>query len=105
MYLATLVVSGDIKLMTRILKAAIQHRGFAFVDMLQPSPLVSLPACHFAQHNTGTDRHAVPRAAMRVPSRMNINCVNRSRTDDVEGPPPSLPLNIEPVRRPADNQD
>jgi len=27
--------TGDIKLMTRILVAAIQHRGFAFVDMLQ----------------------------------------------------------------------
>ncbi len=30
--------SGDIKLMTRVLKAAMQHRGFAFVEMLQACP-------------------------------------------------------------------
>src|SRR6202140_261905 len=46
MYLATLVFSGDIKLMTQILKAAIQHRGFAFVDMLQACPTYN----HFATH-------------------------------------------------------
>jgi 2-oxoglutarate ferredoxin oxidoreductase subunit beta len=38
--------SGDIKMMTRILKAAIQHRGFAFVDMLQACPTYN----HFATH-------------------------------------------------------
>ena len=38
--------SGDIKLMTRILKAAIQHRGFAFVEMLQACPTYD----HFATH-------------------------------------------------------
>jgi 2-oxoglutarate/2-oxoacid ferredoxin oxidoreductase subunit beta len=38
--------SGDIKLMTRILKAAIQHRGFAFVDVLQACPTYN----HFATH-------------------------------------------------------
>jgi 2-oxoglutarate ferredoxin oxidoreductase subunit beta len=38
--------TGDIKLMTRILNAAIQHRGFAFVDMLQACPTYN----HFATH-------------------------------------------------------
>jgi 2-oxoglutarate ferredoxin oxidoreductase subunit beta len=39
--------SGDIGQMTEILKAAIQHRGFAFVDMLQACPTYN----HFATHN------------------------------------------------------
>jgi 2-oxoglutarate ferredoxin oxidoreductase subunit beta len=39
--------SGDIAQMTQILKAAIQHRGFAFVDMLQACPTYN----HFATHN------------------------------------------------------
>lgn len=38
--------TGDIKLMTRILKAAIQHRGFAFVDMLQACPTYNRVATH-----------------------------------------------------------
>src|ERR1700683_5131388 len=38
--------SGDIKLMTRILKAAIQHRCFAFVDLLQACPTYN----HFPPH-------------------------------------------------------
>ena len=38
--------SGDIVQMTEILKAAIQHRGFAFVDMLQACPTYN----HFATH-------------------------------------------------------
>jgi 2-oxoglutarate ferredoxin oxidoreductase subunit beta len=45
--------SGDIKLMTRILKAAIQHRGFAFVEMLQACPTYH----HFATHEYLLDRH------------------------------------------------
>jgi 2-oxoglutarate/2-oxoacid ferredoxin oxidoreductase subunit beta len=45
--------SGDIKLMTRILKAAIQHRGFAFVDMLQACPTYN----HFATHEYLLDRY------------------------------------------------
>ena len=36
--------SGDIKLMTRILQAAIRHPGFAFVEMLQACPTYN----HFA---------------------------------------------------------
>lgn len=36
--------SGNIPQMTKILKAAIQHRGFAFVDMLQACPTYN----HFA---------------------------------------------------------
>src|SRR3989338_226467 len=39
--------STDIGQMTEILKAAIQHRGFAFVDMLQACPTYN----HFATHN------------------------------------------------------
>jgi len=38
--------TGDIKLMVRVLKAAMQHRGFAFVDMLQACPTYN----HFATH-------------------------------------------------------
>jgi 2-oxoglutarate/2-oxoacid ferredoxin oxidoreductase subunit beta len=45
--------SGDIKLMTRILKAAIQHRGFAFVDMLQACPSYN----YFATHEYLLDRY------------------------------------------------
>jgi 2-oxoglutarate/2-oxoacid ferredoxin oxidoreductase subunit beta len=39
--------SGNIPQMTEILKAAIRHRGFAFVDMLQACPTYN----HFATHN------------------------------------------------------
>ncbi len=39
--------SGDIPQMVDILKAALQHRGFAFVDMLQACPTYN----HFATHN------------------------------------------------------
>jgi 2-oxoglutarate ferredoxin oxidoreductase subunit beta len=45
--------SGDIKLMTRILKEAIQHRGFAFVDMLQACPTYN----HFATHKYLLERY------------------------------------------------
>lgn len=38
--------SGDIAQMSEILKAAIRHRGFAFVDMLQACPTYN----HFATH-------------------------------------------------------
>jgi 2-oxoglutarate ferredoxin oxidoreductase subunit beta len=38
--------SGDIKQMTSILKEAIHHRGFAFVDILQACPTYN----HFATH-------------------------------------------------------
>lgn len=39
--------SGDIPHMTRVLKAAIKHRGFAFVDILQACPTWN----HFATHD------------------------------------------------------
>jgi 2-oxoglutarate ferredoxin oxidoreductase subunit beta len=39
--------------MTRILKAAIQHRGFAFVEMLQACPTYN----HFATHEYLLDRY------------------------------------------------
>jgi len=38
--------SGDIPQMVSILKAAIQHRGFAFVDMLQACPTYNTFATH-----------------------------------------------------------
>jgi len=44
--------TGNIKLMARILSAAIQHRGFAFVDLLQACPTYN----HFATHNYLLDR-------------------------------------------------
>ena len=46
-------VSGDIRLMTRILKAAIRHRGFAFVDILQACPTYN----HVATHEFLLDRY------------------------------------------------
>jgi 2-oxoglutarate ferredoxin oxidoreductase subunit beta len=46
-------VSGDIRLMTRILKAAIRHRGFAFVDILQACPTYN----HVATHEVLLDRY------------------------------------------------
>ncbi len=45
--------SGDIKLMTRILKAAIKHRGFAFVEMLQACPTYD----HFTTHEYLLERY------------------------------------------------
>lgn len=39
--------SGNIKQMTEIFKAAIEHRGFAFVDILQACPTYN----HFATHD------------------------------------------------------
>ena len=45
--------SGDIELMARILKAAIQHRGFAFVEMLQACPTYD----HFATHEYLLERY------------------------------------------------
>lgn len=39
--------SGNIPQMVRVLKSAIQHRGFAFVDMLQACPTYN----HFATHD------------------------------------------------------
>ena len=56
--------SGDIKLMTRILKAAIQHRGFAFVEMLQACPTYN----HFATHEYLLDRYFDVNAAGHDPS-------------------------------------
>jgi 2-oxoglutarate ferredoxin oxidoreductase subunit beta len=44
--------TGNIKLMTRILRAAIQHRGFALVDLLQACPTYN----HFATHTYLLDR-------------------------------------------------
>ncbi len=38
--------SGDIAQMTRVLKAAIRHRGFAFVDILQACPTYNKFATH-----------------------------------------------------------
>jgi 2-oxoglutarate/2-oxoacid ferredoxin oxidoreductase subunit beta len=45
--------TGDIKLMTRILRSAIQHRGFSYVDMLQACPTYN----HFATHQYLLDRY------------------------------------------------
>jgi 2-oxoglutarate/2-oxoacid ferredoxin oxidoreductase subunit beta len=55
---------GDIKLMTRILKAAMQHRGFAVVDMLQACPTYN----HFATHQYLLDRYFDANAAGHDPS-------------------------------------
>ena len=44
--------SGDIGMMTKVLKAAIAHRGFAFVDILQACPTYN----HFATHEMLLER-------------------------------------------------
>jgi 2-oxoglutarate/2-oxoacid ferredoxin oxidoreductase subunit beta len=44
--------SGDIKQLTYILKEAMQHRGFAFVDILQACPTYN----HFATHTMLMER-------------------------------------------------
>jgi pyruvate/2-oxoacid:ferredoxin oxidoreductase beta subunit len=56
--------SGDIKPMTRILKAAIQHRGFAFIEMLQACPTYN----HFATHEYLLDRYFDANAEGHEPS-------------------------------------
>lgn len=48
--------SGNIPQMTEILKAAIKHRGFAFVDFLQACPTYN----YFATHNYLLERCYVP---------------------------------------------
>jgi pyruvate/2-oxoacid:ferredoxin oxidoreductase beta subunit len=58
--------SGDIKLMTRILKAAIQHRGFAFVDMLQACPTYN----HFVTDEYLLDRYFDANADGHDPSNL-----------------------------------
>ena len=60
--------SGDIKLMTRILKAAIQHRGFAFVDVLQACPTYN----HFATHQYLLDKYFDANAAGHDPSDLRV---------------------------------
>jgi 2-oxoglutarate ferredoxin oxidoreductase subunit beta len=59
--------SGDIKLMTRILKAAIQHRGFAFVEMLQACPTYN----HFATHEYLLDRYFDANAEGHEPGNLS----------------------------------
>jgi 2-oxoglutarate/2-oxoacid ferredoxin oxidoreductase subunit beta len=56
--------SGDIKMTTRILTAAIQHRGFAYVEILQACPTYN----HFATHNYLLDRYFDVNAAGHDPS-------------------------------------
>src|SRR5260370_39803034 len=58
--------SVDIKLMTRILKAAIQHRGFAFIEMLQACPTYN----HFATHEYLLDRYFDANADGHDPSNL-----------------------------------
>ncbi len=52
--------------MTRILKAAIQHRGFAFVEMLQACPTYN----HFATHKYLLDRYFDANADGHDPSNL-----------------------------------
>ena len=56
--------SGDIKLMARILDAAIQHRGFAYVEILQACPTYN----HFATHDYLLERYFDANAAGHDPS-------------------------------------
>ena len=58
--------SGDIKLMSRILKAAIQHRGFAFVEILQACPTYN----QFTTHEYLLDRYFDANADGHDPSNL-----------------------------------
>jgi 2-oxoglutarate ferredoxin oxidoreductase subunit beta len=58
--------SGDIKLMARILAAAIRHRGFAYVEVLQACPTYD----HFATQNYFLDRYFDANAAGHDPSNL-----------------------------------
>jgi 2-oxoglutarate/2-oxoacid ferredoxin oxidoreductase subunit beta len=51
--------SGDINLMVRILQGAIQHRGFAYIEMLQACPTYN----HFATHEYLLERYFDANAA------------------------------------------
>src|SRR6267143_275697 len=70
--------SGDIKLMTRILKAAIQHRGFAFIEMLQACPTYN----HFATHEYLLDRYFDANADGHDPSNLQQAKVLATQVQD-----------------------
>jgi 2-oxoglutarate/2-oxoacid ferredoxin oxidoreductase subunit beta len=70
--------SGDIKLMTRILKAAIQHRGFAFVEMLQACPTYD----HFATHEYLLERYFDANADGHDPSDLQQAKIFAAQTQD-----------------------
>jgi 2-oxoglutarate ferredoxin oxidoreductase subunit beta len=83
--------SGDIELMTGILKAAIRHRGFAFVDVLQACPTYN----HFATHQyllgryfdanaAGHDSSDLPRArALAAHGQDRIACGILYQREDI----------------------
>lgn len=61
--------SGNIRQVTRVLKAAIRHRGFAYVDILQACPTYNRFATHeyllsrcYDADGSGYDRADLPRA-------------------------------------------
>src|SRR5437763_12927946 len=70
--------TGDIRLMTRILKAAIAHRGFAFVDMLQACPTYN----HFATHEYLLEKYYDANAEGHDPS--NFEQARKLATDTKE---------------------
>ncbi|WP_198400113.1 thiamine pyrophosphate-dependent enzyme [Bradyrhizobium pachyrhizi] len=70
--------TGNIKLMTRILQAAIQHRGFAFVDMLQACPTYD----HFATHTYLLERCYDANAEGHDPSNIQAAKALATQTDD-----------------------
>jgi 2-oxoglutarate ferredoxin oxidoreductase subunit beta len=70
--------TGDIKLMTRILKAAIQHRGFAFVDLLQACPTYN----HFATHEYLLERYFDANAEGHDPTDLETGKTLATHTQD-----------------------
>src|ERR1700751_2156740 len=83
--------SGDIKLMTRILKAAIQHRGFAYVEMLQACPTYNPFATHeylldryFDANASGHDSSSLPQAkALATQVQDRIACGILYQREDI----------------------
>jgi 2-oxoglutarate ferredoxin oxidoreductase subunit beta len=70
--------TGDIKLMTRILKAAIQHRGFAFVEMFQACPTYN----HFATHEYLLERYFDANAEGHDPTDLKAGKTLATLTQD-----------------------
>lgn len=70
--------SGDIKMMTRILRAAIQHRGFAYIDMMQACPSYN----HFATHEYLMERYFDANAEGHDPGDLARARLLATQTDD-----------------------
>ncbi len=92
--------SGDIAMMTRVLKAAIAHRGFAFVDILQACPTYNefathdmlLERCYDANAEGYKPDNAAKARALAMDTSKKIACGVLFQREDV----PSFYERLEP---------